>query len=100
MFLIDRLLLAAGLLMLLAIFSSKFSTRVGLPVLVVFLVLGMLAGSEGIGGIAFDNFVIAHGIGTVALAVILFDGGLRTPKREFIVAGKPSLLLATVGVLV
>ncbi|HSH44260.1 MAG TPA: hypothetical protein VK966_00255, partial [Longimicrobiales bacterium] len=75
---IEGLLLVASLLVLFAIASSKFSTRVGLPALVIFLVLGMLAGSEGIGGIHFENYGLANGIGTVALALILFDGGLRT----------------------
>ncbi|MQA89162.1 MAG: potassium/proton antiporter [Gemmatimonas sp.] len=100
MFQIDRLLLGGAVLLLLAIVSSKFSARVGLPVLVLFLVVGMLAGSEGIGGIAFENYALAHGIGTVALATILFDGGLRTPLRAIRVAWKPSILLATVGVLI
>ena len=78
MFLIDRLLLVAAILVIFGIISSKFSARLGLPVLVLFVAVGMLAGSDGIGGIAFDNYVLAHGIGTIALAVILFDGGLRT----------------------
>jgi len=99
-FFVDRLLLIAAVLVLLGIVSSKFSSRVGLPVLVIFLLVGMLAGSEGIGGVEFENYALAHGIGTVALAVILFDGGLRTPLRAFRIAWKPSLLLATAGVLI
>jgi potassium/hydrogen antiporter len=99
-FFVDRLLLIAAVLLLLGIVSSKFSSRVGLPVLVIFLLVGMLAGSEGIGGVEFENYVLAHGIGTVALAVILFDGGLRTPLRAFRIAWKPSVLLATAGVLI
>ncbi|MEX2570209.1 MAG: potassium/proton antiporter [Gemmatimonadota bacterium] len=100
MFVIDQLALVAALLLILGIVSSKFSTRIGLPVLVLFLVLGMLAGSEGIGGIEFENFSLAHAIGTITLAIILFDGGLRTPKRAFEIAWQPSLLLATGGVLI
>lgn len=100
MFFVDRLLLVVALLMILAVVSSKFSTRAGLPVLVVFLGLGMLAGSEGIGGIAFDNYQLAHAIGTVALAFILFDGGLRSPLDRLKLAWKPSALLATLGVLI
>ncbi len=99
MFPVDTLILVAGILLALGIVSSKFSARLGLPVLVLFLVVGMLAGSEGFGGIAFENYTLAHGIGTVALAIILFDGGLRTPFSGFRIAWKPSLLLATVGVL-
>lgn len=100
MFLVDQLLLWAGALMVLAILSSKFSARAGLPVLVMFLVVGMLAGSEGPGGIPFDNYEVAHAVGTVALAFILFDGGLRTPVASLRLAWKPSALLATLGVLV
>lgn len=100
MFAVDRLILVAGLLLLIGVGSSKASARVGLPVLVMFLVVGMLAGSEGIGGIAFDNYVLAHGIGTIALAVILFDGGLRTSMDAVRTTWKPALSLATLGVLV
>ena len=85
--------------MILGILSSKFSARAGLPVLVMFLGLGMLAGSDGIGGIQFDNYEVAHAIGTVALAFILFDGGLRSPLESLEVAWKPSAILATLGVL-
>jgi len=100
LFLIDQLILVAGLLLALGIVSSKFSARLGLPVLVLFLGLGMLAGSEGLGGISFEDYGLAHGIGTIALAIILFDGGLRTPMDAIRVAWRPSLLLATVGVLI
>jgi potassium/hydrogen antiporter len=100
LFFIDRVLLVAAVLLVLGIVSSKFSTRIGLPVLVVFLFVGMLAGSEGLGRVAFENYELAHAIGTVALGIILFDGGLRTPLENFRLAWKPSLLLATVGVLI
>lgn len=100
MFPVDRLLLVGTVLLLIGIGSSKFSSRLGLPVLVLFLLLGMFAGSEGIGDIEFENYALAHGIGTVALAVILFDGGLRTPLTAFRTALWPSLTLATAGVLV
>jgi len=86
--------------MILGILSSKLSARAGLPVLVVFLGLGMLAGSDGIGKIAFDDFEVAHALGTIALAFILFDGGLRTPLESLRVAWKPSVALATLGVFV
>jgi cell volume regulation protein A len=99
-FLIDQLILLGGILLLIGILSSKFSLRLGLPVLVLFLAVGMLAGEEGIGRIAFDNFAVAHAIGTLALAVILFDGGLRTRTSALRAAWKPAALLATAGVLV
>ena len=85
--------------MILAVVSSKVTARMGLPVLVVFLGIGMLAGSEGIGGIVFESYELAHAIGTVALAFILFDGGLGTSLNRLRLAWKPSALLATLGVL-
>ncbi len=100
MFLVDQLILVAGILLFLGIISSKLSTSFGVPVLVLFLLLGILAGSEGIGGIAFENYELAHGIGTLALAMILFDGGLRTQTSAIRSAWKPSIVLATLGVLI
>lgn len=100
MFFIDQIILYGSLLVLLGILSRKFSARFGLPALVLFMLVGMLAGSEGIGGIAFDNYQIAHGIGTLALVVILFDGGLRTPTQALRMVWKPSVLMATIGVFV
>src|SRR5690606_11780101 len=99
-FLIDKLILLAAVLILMGILSSKISARLGLPMLVLFLVVGMLAGEAGIGGIAFDNAKAAHALGTLALALILFDGGLQTPVAAIREVWKPSALLATVGVLV
>jgi cell volume regulation protein A len=100
MFLIEQLILLGGLLLLFGIASSKFSTRFGVPVLVLFLAIGMAAGSEGIGGIQFENYRLAHAIGILSLAMILFDGGLRTPRSAIRVAWPPSLALATVGVVI
>ncbi|MCC7418536.1 MAG: potassium/proton antiporter [Acidobacteria bacterium] len=99
MFLVDRLVLLAAVLLLIGTVSSKLSARLGLPVLVALVAIGMLAGENGI-GIAFDNFVVAHAVGTVALAIILFDGGLQTRASALREVWKPSLLLATIGVLV
>jgi len=98
-FLIDRVLLVAALLVIVGVAASKVSARWGVPVLVLFVAIGMLAGSEGVGGIGFENYRLAHGAGTIALAVILFDGGLRTPFRSIRHAVAPALSLATVGVL-
>ncbi|MCC6509461.1 MAG: potassium/proton antiporter [Pirellulaceae bacterium] len=100
MFLVDGLIFVVGVLILLGIVSSKLSARMGVPVLVLFLLLGMLAGSEGLGGILFDDYELAHSIGTVALVLILFDGGLGTSMKAVRSVWKPALSLATVGVLV
>ncbi|PSJ45060.1 potassium/proton antiporter [Zobellella taiwanensis] len=100
MFAIDRLILLAAILILFGILSSKLSARLGLPVLVLFLLTGMLAGESGIGGIAFDSPQAAHALGTLALAMILFDGGLQTPVSSIKMVWRPASLLATLGVLV
>ena len=100
MFAIDHLILLAAALLLVGTISSKLSSRLGLPVLVLFVAVGMLAGENGIGRIDFDNYVVAHAIGTVGLALILFDGGLQTRTRALRAVWKPAMLLATVGVLV
>ncbi|MBV9110751.1 MAG: cation:proton antiporter, partial [Gemmatimonadetes bacterium] len=100
MFEVDGWILAAGVLLLAAVASSSFSSRFGIPALVLFVAAGMLAGSEGIGGIDFENYERAHAIGTVALAIILFDGGLRTSYSAFRRGLGPALGLATVGVAI
>ena len=99
MFSVNAVLFFLGVLLLLGIASSKFSARLGMPVLVLFLGVGMLAGSEGLGGIAFEDYGFANSIGSVALALILFDGGLRTSLASVRAAWKPALSLSTIGVL-
>lgn len=96
----DQLIFVAGTLFLLSILATAFTPRLGVPLLLVFLVVGLLAGENGPGGIRFNDFRLASIAGTTALAVILFDGGLRTPLDNFRVAMRPALALSTVGVLV
>src|SRR4029077_427619 len=86
-------------LVLLSIFAGVFSARFGAPLLLVFLALGILAGEEGPGGILFRDFHAAYLIGSIALAIILFDGGLRTDPSDIRRALWPSLALATIGVI-
>lgn len=100
MFVIDQIILLAAILIIFGILSSKLSARLGLPVLVLFLMVGMLAGEDGPGGIVFDNAQIAHALGSLALAIILFDGGLQTPMASIKQVWKPASVLATLGVLV
>ncbi|HVO15521.1 MAG TPA: potassium/proton antiporter, partial [Alphaproteobacteria bacterium] len=92
-------LLGAGLVIL-SIVAGMVTTRTGAPLLLVFLALGMLAGGDGPGGILFDDFAATYVVGSTALAIILFDGGLRTPRASFRLAGWPALLLASLGVLI
>ncbi|HVI02327.1 MAG TPA: potassium/proton antiporter, partial [Enhygromyxa sp.] len=100
MFPIDGHILVLGVLVLLAILSSKISARVGVPLLVVFVILGMLAGSEGPGGIAFDDYTLAHAVGSVALILILFDGGLQTSMAALRRTAAPAGTLASFGVVI
>lgn len=100
MFAIDQYILLAAVLILFGILSSKLSAKLGLPVLVLFLIIGMLAGEDGIGGIAFHDAPAAHALGTLALAMILFDGGLQTPTSSIRLAWKPASMLATFGVII
>jgi len=96
----DQLIFVAGTLFLLSILATAFTPRLGVPLLLVFLIVGLAAGEDGPGGIRFDDYPLANLAGTAALAVILFDGGMRTPLANFRVGLWPALSLATVGVLV
>jgi cell volume regulation protein A len=93
-------LLVAGLLAIAAIVAAQLAGRIGTPVLLVFLGLGMLAGEDGPGGIPFDDFAATYLLGSVALAIILFEGGMKTSTSMLRVAGWPALALATLGVAV
>jgi NhaP-type Na+/H+ and K+/H+ antiporter len=93
-----ELILLGGVLGLLSIIAGLISRRVGAPMLLVFLALGMLAGEDGVLGIPYDDFTSAYLIGSVALAVILFEGGLKTPVSMLRLAFWPAAVLATIGV--
>src|SRR5690554_3958818 len=90
--------LIGALMLVFSIVLSPLSSRVGMPVLLVFLVVGMLMGEDGPGGIEFDNVELAFLIANLALGVILLDGGMRTRVDTFRVGLKPALILATLGV--
>ncbi len=97
---VNTVMFVSSALVLVGIFSSLIATRFGAPLLLVFLVVGMLAGQDGPGGIVFNNYTVTYLVGSVALSVILFDGGLRTRLSVFRGVLAPSMLLVTVGVLV
>src|SRR5215210_3615947 len=92
-FVVVALLLAASALL------SHATQKLRVPAGLIFLAIGMLAGSEGLGGIAFDDYQFAFRAGSAALALILFDGGLNTPVETVRRALAPAGLLATVGVV-
>ena len=96
---VNTLFLIISLLLFISVIASRVSTRFGMPLLLVFLGVGMLAGDEGLGGIRFDSFAGANMIGQLALAVILLDGGLRTKSDSVRLALKPAAVLASWGVL-
>src|SRR5512147_1350249 len=93
------ILIGAGLIAV-STFTSLISFRIGAPLLLVFLAVGLLAGEDGPGGIRFDNARIAYFIGSIALAVILFDSGFNTHIRSIRAAFGPAVVLATLGVIV
>jgi cell volume regulation protein A len=92
------LLTAAGLLVAAAVLVSRTSGRLGVPTALLFLAIGMLAGSQGVGRITFEDYGLTFRLGTVALVLILFDGGLSTPWASVRRVLIPAALLATVGV--
>jgi potassium/hydrogen antiporter len=91
--------LIAALLAIGAILSTRFAQRFGVPTLVLFVGVGMLAGSSGPLGIVFENYSLAYNAGLLALAVILFSGGLDTQSSLFRASLLPASLLSTLGVL-
>ncbi|MCC6165848.1 MAG: potassium/proton antiporter [Caldilineaceae bacterium] len=95
----DYILLGTAILLLLSVVASKASGRLGVPALVLFLALGMLAGSEGIGGIYFADAALSQSLGVVALVFILFSGGFDTSWGQVRPVLMPSLVMATLGVL-
>ncbi|GGI82990.1 K+/H+ antiporter [Polymorphobacter multimanifer] len=93
-------LLAIGILLLATVVAGSFSSRFGLPALIGFLGLGMLAGVDGPGGIAFDNYLLTQSVGVACLIFILFSGGLDTDWKAVRKVALPALCLATFGVII
>ena len=93
------ILTICGVLLAVSVLSSRASQRIGVPIALFFLVVGILAGSEGIGGIPFDDFRMAFRMGSLALALILFDGGLNTSVEVIRRVWAPAGVLASVGVV-
>ena len=96
---IENILLWVAVLIFVSVVSSKLSDKFAIPTLLLFLTIGMLAGSEGIGGIYFDDAQLAKSIGVVALIFIIFSGGLDTNWKDTKSVILPGVILSTAGVL-
>lgn len=96
----DYYIFLAALLLLAGVIAAKFSSRIGVPSLVLFILVGMIFGSDGLGLIDFGNAFLAQLFGIIALIIILFEGGLQTKWDRVKIVARPSLSLATVGVIV
>lgn len=96
---IENILLWVAVLIFVSVVSSKLSDKFAIPILLLFLTIGMLAGSEGIGGIYFDDAQLAKSIGIVALIFIIFSGGLDTNWKDTKSIILPGAILSTAGVL-
>lgn len=96
----EHVFLSVSILLILAVYASNLSRRIGIPALILFLVIGMLAGSEGLGGIHFDNPYAAQFLGTGALAFILFSGALNTNWHNVKPVAAGAVSLASLGVLI
>lgn len=95
---VEEILFGVSILLLIAIMASKTSEKLGVPVLLLFLLIGMIAGSDGLNLIYFDDVWLAQTIGIVALVFILFDGGIRTEWSHVRTTLREGIALATVGV--
>ena len=97
---LDYLLISGAILIILSIALAQIFDNLGVPTLILFLTLGMLAGSEGIGGIYFDDANLAQSIGIIALIFILFSGGLDTNRQDIKPVLFQAISLATIGVFI
>ena len=96
----NHLILIGAALVAGSVIISAFASRAGTPLLLVFLLLGMIAGEDGPGGIQFNDVQLTYLIGSIALGIILFDGGMRTHAQTVRVGIGPGIMLATLGVAV
>ena len=94
---LEAILLAAALLVTLSVIASRISSKFGIPLLLVFLGIGMLAGSDGPGGIAFENYRMAFAVGSACLALIVFDGGMSTSWNSVLPILRQGISLSVLG---
>jgi len=96
----DTLLFISAVVVLSSVLAGQLSSYVGAPILLVYLCVGIFFGEDGPGGIRFDDIEIGYTVCSLALAIILFDGGIRTPIRVFRASLGNALALSTAGVLI
>lgn len=96
---VEGMLIVGSLLVFISILTSKYSKGLGIPVLLVFLFISMLAGSDGVGKIPFDDPLPAQVLGSITLCLILFNGGIKTDFSKFVSSIKDGASLATLGIL-
>lgn len=96
---IEYIFIGSSILLILSVLANKASERLGLPSLLLFLIIGMVAGSDGLGGIEFENALLAQSVGIGALVSILFSGGLDTDWNIIRPIVKEGILLSTLGVV-
>ncbi len=94
----EQICIAIGFLLIISVYANKLSSKLGIPALLLFLAIGMLAGSEGLGGINFNSYTSAKLIGDIALIFILFSGGLNTQWKTIRPILWQGLTLSTIGV--
>jgi cell volume regulation protein A len=99
-FTVEGILIVGSFLLFVSILASKLSSKLGIPTLLIFLAIGMLAGADGLGGIQFESAYIAKVLGTITLTLILFSGGLDTDFEHIRPIVWNGVLLSTAGVLI
>ena len=97
---LNNFLLISSIILLLSVVLSKSSDRFGLPILVIFMFVGMAAGSEGFGGIHFENYELTHSLSLIALCLIIFSGGVETNLSEIKGNLWRGISLSTIGVFI
>ena len=96
---LNNFLLAGSIIILMSVLLSKTSGRFGLPILLLFMFIGVIAGSEGLGGIQFENYELTHSISLIALCMIIFAGGIETELKEIKGHLGRGMILSSLGIL-
>ncbi len=96
---INNFLLIGSIILLVSVLLSKSSSRFGLPILIIFMLIGMISGSEGLGGIHFENYELTHSLSLIALCLIIFSGGIETNIKDIKENLGRGILLSSLGVL-